>query len=753
MTSTAEPLAPLPLEDALARLAGSLPWQAERGALAALATALDRLPLALDLAARRAHVYSLKELVALARRAPLDLARPLSPGEPGLAEAVEAALRGLPGDVRARLAALSALPGSFDRELAGAVTERSVDALVHAAERGLVQVEHSASGAWPPRFRMLRCARAHLASEAPADASRRAAAALETRASALTRALWLRRDEGVQRELELLREALEISVAEAGGRLSAVAALALELGDGGRTPAARRLARLDALDLAVLEPWERGLAWLALADARRVAGDVDGARVALDGLHEVIAAEESTELTAAGQAAAGQLAIDRGQSAQARMLLTRALAEGEHLAPAPRALLETTLGSALFYLGKPGEAIEAHERALEAAERAGHLGLCGVARGNLGVALVQSAPAEAQAHLQQAQRALRTIGDLGRLAVAAVNLGQLALGRGDDESAETWLLDALDAYARTGNTRGAAIVRSNLGELAHARGALSAARSHFEEGLRLAEEAESAVVGAVLASQLGRLLLEEGRWSAAHARLEAALRVLEAEGEVLYSALAAAAMAICVGLMGDRAGAEARMEEALAKVHSTGAQELLPAMFALQAALAAALAAGAEARGDEALARSERARAGELLEQSRAGEGGDTLIARRIAEQLLALPAPSHALGSEGQWLLVAPDCHWFRRGADHVELSRRPTLARVLAALVDAHPRPLSAPLIFARAWPEQQVLKQAQHERVRAAISALRKQGLRGLIERHEGGYRLAPSVQIDRWPPRQR
>jgi hypothetical protein len=100
--------------------------------------------------------------------------------------------------------------------------------------------------------------------------------------------------------------------------------------------------------------------------------------------------------------------------------------------------------------------------------------------------------------------------------------------------------------------------------------------------------------------------------------------------------------------------------------------------------------------------------------------------------------------------LIVHPDGRWFRPpDAASVSLSRRPVVARILAALVEARrERPgesLTYEMLVERGWPEERMLADAGAHRVRVAISTLRKAGLRPQLQTVSGGYRLDPDCPL--------
>jgi hypothetical protein len=95
------------------------------------------------------------------------------------------------------------------------------------------------------------------------------------------------------------------------------------------------------------------------------------------------------------------------------------------------------------------------------------------------------------------------------------------------------------------------------------------------------------------------------------------------------------------------------------------------------------------------------------------------------------------ALDGRGLW----------RADGSYVDLGRRSTLRRVLAALAHAHyEQPgvaLSRMALFAAGWPGEQIDAGSAANRVYVAVAELRKLGLEGALESDGEGYLLAPGT----------
>ncbi|MCA9539843.1 MAG: hypothetical protein KC620_13190, partial [Myxococcales bacterium] len=117
-----------------------------------------------------------------------------------------------------------------------------------------------------------------------------------------------------------------------------------------------------------------------------------------------------------------------------------------------------------------------------------------------------------------------------------------------------------------------------------------------------------------------------------------------------------------------------------------------------------------------------------------------------LSEALRALEAPHDPLSA----VVVAVDGAWMRVDNRTVDLRRRGSLKRILAALADAHARgqaPLDTDALLAAGWPGERMSHDSGRNRVYTAVSTLRAEGLRPFVEKLDGGYRFAPSTVIHR------
>lgn len=100
--------------------------------------------------------------------------------------------------------------------------------------------------------------------------------------------------------------------------------------------------------------------------------------------------------------------------------------------------------------------------------------------------------------------------------------------------------------------------------------------------------------------------------------------------------------------------------------------------------------------------------------------------------------------------LEVANDGSWFRlQGQETQRLGSRAPLRRVLLCLLEQAERAEACDVwrLLEAGWPGERVDAEAGANRVYAAVSTLRRMGLRTVIERFDAGYRISPDAQIQR------
>jgi hypothetical protein len=324
---------------------------------------------------------------------------------------------------------------------------------------------------------------------------------------------------------------------------------------------------------------------------------------------------------------------------------------------------------------------------------------------------------------------------LARRARACV--ARLACDRGEAEAGRLANEHVLEEATLAGDGLVAGLALSNLGQLAAERGRPITARRAFERSIPLFRGVSPDNELSTL-TMLGDLALELGDPAAAMVHYDRARGVRHTAA--LSRAMLGFSRALALGLLG-------RLDDAHAERLAAGARLVgCPRTAAAAAALVGATL--------------------DLLEARASGEGTDEAT-RRLTRALDGDPSVDATLDVRGYRRLARAV---LRRGFDRgaclgldstrrhvtvgergVDLSRRPTLFRLLSALVDQHAtspgRPLDRASLIGRTWPGERILHDAAATRLRVAVAHLRRLGLRDVLDTHEDGYRLAPNVVLRR------
>ncbi|MBB6418281.1 tetratricopeptide repeat protein [Streptomyces sp. AK010] len=281
------------------------------------------------------------------------------------------------------------------------------------------------------------------------------------------------------------------------------------------------------------------------AYVRALAGDVDGAAVAVTGLYDEVLALYAADGTGIRQTASVVMS-------RARILTRRAHAgegDGAVLAEAEAAVREVLA----LVDGRTGDDVRLAARIAEAQTMLGELaGLAG--------------DLETAAELFARGASAFVAAGLPWFAVEyEARLASLAHHLGDVAEAERALRAALEHGGQQLEAPGRAQLHLQLGEVVGGRGDAVEAAEHALEAAHWADEAgESATLGAWARQQLGGFLLRQGRWAEAAEVLEAALPDLTAEthgdGAVVQTQWW---LGDCLSELGEhRAAAERRLQAA-----------------------------------------------------------------------------------------------------------------------------------------------------------------------------------------------
>jgi len=278
--------------------------------------------------------------------------------------------------------------------------------------------------------------------------------------------------------------------------------------------------------------------------------------------------------------------------------------------------------------------------------------------------------------------------------------------------------------------------------LSQEQGAYREARTHFEHAERKLSRAGARLLEAHVRGYAGALHHELGELDLACAAYARALRVLHEVGDRRSEGLFLAALGGADAARGRTAAAReafASAEKLLAEVGDPG---LVEALELHRGFLALASSAQAQARGDAAQSHAERSRA--LALSRRARERLDSGALAHSDDARFALRLLERALRSEA-WIFNVGRSALAPPGEATIDLSSRPQLVRIVRALAEQRMTlpgvALSQDELLAYAWPGERMTADAAANRMKVALSTLRKLGLRSLIQRTEEGYLLDP------------
>ena len=130
----------------------------------------------------------------------------------------------------------------------------------------------------------------------------------------------------------------------------------------------------------------------------------------------------------------------------------------------------------------------------------------------------------------------------------------------------------------------------------------------------------------------------------------------------------------------------------------------------------------------------------------------EVFLAQRVCvgePQTSSAAAPGSA-ALDWEALSVAEDGSWLRvAGERAISLQHRPSLMRLLAALIAARTRapgqPLSRESLQASGWPGERIRPSAAANRVRVGLATLRRLGLRDAIRTEPTGWMLDPAASL--------
>ncbi len=436
-----------------------------------------------------------------------------------------------------------------------------------------------------------------------------------------------------------------------------------------------------------------------------------------------------------------RLMMARGAARGIRGFLTESLADFERAAVMARDRVvkaEALMFCGVRYrnLGAFSEARAAGEEALSklAGANADAPRVEGACHAVMGLLLFELGEAEAaRASNLRARAIFDAAGDRWSEALPLANLAQLDQAAGEYEIGAREYDEALLRFREHGDRRYEARYLGYRAGLEHERGNFAAARAIYATSLEL------------LASL--RIGPTEGHFRACLAALEAAdgrvddaLRELD-RAEVL---LATGAPPSAVAALEVHRG---QIDLMLARTSGRAVNGMRPPSPPLTTDAGAeraavlldppiALPADVERAALLVARAQQRLRDAQLADRSE-----DVRFAVRLLGRALRGSVPETARGSN-KLLHLETDARAFRIGDQPpVDLTRRAALRHIMTALVEARGKALSADELLALGWPGEKVVGDAGGNRVRVAISTLRRLGLASVLLTSDAGYFLDP------------
>ncbi|MCE9660447.1 MAG: tetratricopeptide repeat protein [Burkholderiales bacterium] len=298
----------------------------------------------------------------------------------------------------------------------------------------------------------------------------------------------------------------------------------------------------------------------ALRGLGRRAEALSGLKQALDDASTV--GDSRTEVRV--RSLLGDLCIISGDTVAARVELEHAIALARQISnKGLECEVLTHLGNLFESVGDLAQARTNYKAALEVAQASGDKQNEGATLGNLGALDAdQGRVADALDHYERALAISREVGDKHREGDVLCNLGLLHYVQGRLDESRSCLLGSLQVAQEMGYVRLGVVVMCNLGIVREALGETAEAREAFEGALTAARAmGERRSEGQVL-SYLGALLARSGEADAADRLLAQAEQVLNEGSDGLSMGILRCHRAEAACLARDRESAQAHLHEA-----------------------------------------------------------------------------------------------------------------------------------------------------------------------------------------------
>ena len=691
-------------------------------AIAAIATLLEGIPLAIELAAARTVVMSpaeIRERLGSGRGSDDVLVRQRDGGRHGSMRAVVAdSFRALDERDRACLVACTIFEDGITLDAATAVIgEGALAALGTLVLHSLVRTRGEGAAS---RFTLYEVVREYAESELEARSGLREE--IELRHAAYF----------VARAREVTKSAAELR-SELRNLLRAHETLSKPRFGSGDDDSVAQILCLTM----VLEPLLRARGLSALR-VELLARTIDRTReLARDGAHTSSFVDV---LIARGHAHAELGALDSGKAD-----LDEAIGLARHDGNrAAEALAHIRMGAIVERRGDTKGAIEHFVTALACAEKAGPrvMSHAAIARASLAHAYRREGRLEeAETEVTAAITAFRALGDEDGLCEMVFEAGVLDLFRRRYETAASRFDEALAIAVRSGARHREASIHAARGTMEQELGNIERARELYASALKICRESGSAYAEASTLYYLGGAHFECGQRDDAHAILTQALQLMRSVGVPRYEALMLGALGALRAHAGFEKEAHALFAEAASAAQACNRELALLATLDIHRLELDLFSATTPADAAKVVERASLLSNRHTCDDPRFAFRILSLRAKRVGER--AAEATPTLVIREGGVAFRLP------KGASDVELGRRPPLARILHALarsrVSSPGDGLGVEDILRAGWPNERVRHDAGANRVYVALAELRKLGLREWLLSDATGYRLATSRAV--------
>ncbi|MEZ4237206.1 MAG: protein kinase [Myxococcota bacterium] len=408
-----------------------------------------------------------------------------------------------------------------------------------------------------------------------------------------------------------------------------------------------------------------------------------------------------------------------------------------------------------FALRRTGRAAEALEDLNALVEEDLEPSLRGTVLGNLGDLYHETGDLErARATYGESLELARRHGPRHMLPTAAASVASLL---DDPDACDALLQEALDA-AEDPAVR--MQIHKDRGWVAVQRYELAQAEREYREVLTLADRLGHRRARLYAVGQLGFVHEIEGRLEEALAEAHQAEIGMDEDGDLVFGAWYRTFRARILARLGRWEEARPLVEQVLTVPGLNPSHALLTRR--LRAVIAARL------RDLDAAAALEQTEACDALprriaEAYLAADRGELGLAREVIAACRAeVRGLRHDLLLDCVAQELEEECTAWRISADgatvlgpdgaHIDLGKHVANARILAHLAavrtEAPGRTTDAEGLATAGWPGERIVPSAAANRVRVALSALRRAGLAALIDRGDGGWRLDPEQPL-RYP----